>query len=54
MCTTQEHAAAAKLTPVSYFQAVRLYSALELCIFTTLVVFAVGGFDASVKTALGS
>jgi hypothetical protein len=38
---------------MSYFQAVRLYSLAELCIFSTLVVFAVGGFNDSVKTVLG-
>jgi len=38
---------------MSYFQAVRLYSAFELCIFLTLVVVAIGGFDDSLKTTLG-
>ena len=38
---------------MSYFQAVRAYSLIELCIFSTLVVFWVGGFDDSVKTVLG-
>jgi hypothetical protein len=30
---------------VSYFQAIRLYSLVEVCIFTALVVSAIGGFD---------
>jgi hypothetical protein len=38
---------------VSYFQAVRIYSALEVCVFATLLVFAIGGFDEDVETALG-
>jgi hypothetical protein len=38
---------------MSYFQAVRIYSALELMIFATLVTFAIGGFDESVKLTLG-
>jgi hypothetical protein len=32
---------------------VRLYSLLELCIFTTLLVFWIGDLNESVKTALG-
>jgi hypothetical protein len=38
---------------VSYFRAVRLYSLLELCIFTTLVVVAVGGFSERAELVLG-
>jgi hypothetical protein len=38
---------------VSYFQAVRLYSLVEVCIFTSLVVVAVGGFSDSAELALG-
>jgi hypothetical protein len=38
---------------VSYFQAVRLYSLLELCIFTTLVVVAIGGFGERLELVLG-
>ena len=38
---------------MSYFQAVRLYSAAELCILTALVVTWVGGFSDSVQEVLG-
>jgi hypothetical protein len=38
---------------VSYFQAVRLYSLVEVCIFTSLIVVAVGGFSESAERALG-
>jgi hypothetical protein len=38
---------------VSYFQAVRLYSAAELCILTALVVTWVGGFSESLQAVLG-
>ena len=38
---------------MSYFTAVRAYSALELGIFAALLVFAIGGFDESVETTLG-
>jgi hypothetical protein len=38
---------------VSYFQAVRIYSIVEVCIFTALVVTAVGGLGDSVVRALG-
>jgi hypothetical protein len=38
---------------VSYFQAVRLYSLVEVCIFTSLVVVAVGGLGDSAERALG-
>ena len=30
---------------MTYFTAVRLYSLVEVCIFTALVVAAIGGFD---------
>lgn len=36
-----------------YFQAVRIYSLLELSIFTALVVVAVGGFDEQLESVLG-
>src|SRR3954453_13712037 len=45
--------AALNLLPVSYFQAVRLYSLVEVCIFTSLIVVAVGGFSESAERALG-
>ena len=38
---------------MSYFQAVRLYSLVEVCIFTSLIVVAVGGFSESAERALG-
>jgi hypothetical protein len=38
---------------VSYFQAVRLYSAVEVCIFAALLTVAIGGFDESAETILG-
>jgi hypothetical protein len=38
---------------VSYFQAVRLYSALEVCIFTALLVTAIGGLGENVELILG-
>ena len=38
---------------MSYFQAVRLYSALELAIFTALLVVWIGGLDEDAKTVLG-
>ncbi len=38
---------------MSYFTAVRLYSALELCIFVALVVTAVSGASESAEQALG-
>src|SRR4051812_22140795 len=38
---------------MSYFQAVRLYSATELCVFTTLVVVWVGGLNEHMKEVLG-
>jgi hypothetical protein len=38
---------------VSYFQAVRLYSALEVCIFTALLVTAIGGLGEQAELILG-
>lgn len=38
---------------MSYFTAVRLFSALELCIFLALVVTAVSGTSESAEQALG-
>jgi hypothetical protein len=38
---------------VSYFQAVRLYSLFEVCIFSALVVVAVGGFGDRAEQVLG-
>ena len=38
---------------MSYFQAVRLYSLVEVCIFTTLIVVAVGGFGEDAERVLG-
>jgi hypothetical protein len=38
---------------MSYFQAVRLYSALELVVFSALVVVWVGGLGADTKQILG-
>jgi hypothetical protein len=38
---------------MSYFQAVRLYSAAELMVFTALVVVWVGGFSDHAKEILG-
>lgn len=38
---------------MSYFTAVRLYSALELCIFIALLVTAVSGASESAEQALG-
>jgi hypothetical protein len=38
---------------VSYFQAVRLYSALESCVFTALVVVWVGGLGDRAQLVLG-
>ena len=34
---------------MSYFQAVRLYSLVEVCIFTSLIVTAIGGFSESAE-----
>jgi hypothetical protein len=38
---------------MSYFQAVRLYSLVEVCIFTSLIVTAVGGFSEDLELVLG-
>jgi hypothetical protein len=38
---------------VSYFQAVRLYSLAEVCVFTALLVTAIGGLGVSAERALG-
>ncbi len=38
---------------MTYFQAVRIYSLIEVFIFTSLVVVAVGGFGANAETVLG-
>jgi uncharacterized membrane protein len=38
---------------VTYFTAVRVYSILELCLFTALMVVAIGGGSEHAKTILG-
>jgi hypothetical protein len=38
---------------VTYFQAVRVYSACELAIFTALLVVWIGGLSEEAKTVLG-
>src|SRR5215203_1211672 len=38
---------------MSYFQAVRLYSLVEVCIFTALILTAVGGFSEDAELVLG-
>jgi hypothetical protein len=38
---------------VSYFNAVRLYSALEACVFSALLVVWIGGIDEEAKQVLG-
>jgi hypothetical protein len=38
---------------VSYFQAVRLYSLAEVCVFAALLVVAIGGLSESAEVALG-
>jgi hypothetical protein len=38
---------------VSYFQAVRLYSIAEVCVFAALLVVAIGQLGESAETALG-
>jgi hypothetical protein len=38
---------------MSYFQAVRLYSALEVCVFAALLTVAIGGFGEGWEAALG-
>jgi hypothetical protein len=38
---------------VSYFQTVRLYSLLEVCVFASLLVVAIGGFGEGAEAVLG-
>jgi hypothetical protein len=38
---------------VSYFQAVRIYSLVEVCIFSALIVTAVAGLSDSAERTLG-
>lgn len=38
---------------MTYFRAVRLYSILELCVFTALVAVAISGQSESAERALG-
>jgi hypothetical protein len=38
---------------VGYFQAVRIYSLVEVCIFTALIVTAIGGFSEDAERILG-
>jgi uncharacterized membrane protein len=38
---------------MSYFQAVRLYSLVEVCIFTALLVTAIGGLGEDAERILG-
>ena len=38
---------------MTYFQAVRLYSAAELTVFSALLVVWIGGLDEDAKTVLG-
>ena len=38
---------------MSYFQAVRIYSLIEVCIFATLLVVAIGGLGESAEQVLG-
>jgi hypothetical protein len=38
---------------VTYFKAVRIYSAIEVCIFTSLVVVAIGGLGDRTQLILG-
>jgi hypothetical protein len=38
---------------LSYFQAVRLYSALEVCIFSALLVVWIGGLGEQTELVLG-
>jgi uncharacterized membrane protein AbrB (regulator of aidB expression) len=45
--------AAPNLALVSYFQAVRLYSLAEVCVFTALLVVAIGDYSEPAKAALG-
>jgi hypothetical protein len=38
---------------VSYFQAVRLYSAFEVCLFSALLTVWIGGIDETAEAVLG-
>jgi uncharacterized membrane protein len=38
---------------VSYFQAVRIYSLIEVCIFTSLLVVAIGSLGEDLERVLG-
>jgi hypothetical protein len=38
---------------MSYFTAVRIYSLVEVCIFASLVVVAVGGYSENAERVLG-
>ena len=38
---------------MSYFQAVRLYSLAEVCVFTALLVVAIGGLGENAERVLG-
>ncbi len=38
---------------MSYFQAVRIYSIIEVCIFSALLVVAIGGLGESAEQVLG-
>ena len=38
---------------MTYFRAVRIYSAAELAVFTALLVVWIGGLDEGAKTVLG-
>jgi hypothetical protein len=38
---------------VGYFQAVRLYSLAEVCVFASLLVVAIGGLDEDAERVLG-
>ena len=38
---------------MSYFQAVRLYSLAEVCVFAALLVVAIGGLDEDLELILG-
>jgi hypothetical protein len=38
---------------MSYFRAVRLYSLVEVCIFTSLLVTAIGGLSEDAELVLG-
>jgi hypothetical protein len=38
---------------MSYFTAVRIYSAVELCIFVALVICAIGGWSENMEAVLG-